>query len=86
MTWNPTFYDQDNAWCKKIYNPVQKVLSCRVYHEEERKVFELEADCAPALEFLLHRYPAYVPVASLPLDSDEEKVIYCLIYDYMNLL
>ncbi|XP_076802755.1 ribosomal oxygenase 1-like isoform X1 [Clavelina lepadiformis] len=46
----------------------------RVYHEEERKFFELEADCAPALEFLLHRYPAYVPVASLPLDSDEEKV------------
>ncbi|XP_078489978.1 ribosomal oxygenase 1-like [Ciona intestinalis] len=59
-------------------NSVVQVFHCvqnpRVYHQEEKKTFEILRQFAPALEFLIHKYPCYVTVGSLPLDSNEDKV------------
>jgi len=46
----------------------------REYHEVEEQFLELEEDQAPALEFLITSYPAYVKVEELPLDNIEDKM------------
>uniref|UniRef100_H2ZFB8 Bifunctional lysine-specific demethylase and histidyl-hydroxylase n=1 Tax=Ciona savignyi TaxID=51511 RepID=H2ZFB8_CIOSA len=61
-------------------NSVVQVYHCvqnsRIYHSEEKKSFEMDEDCAPALEHLINSYPSYVTVNSLPLRTDEDKVRY----------
>uniref|UniRef100_A0A3Q3X5F1 Bifunctional lysine-specific demethylase and histidyl-hydroxylase n=1 Tax=Mola mola TaxID=94237 RepID=A0A3Q3X5F1_MOLML len=46
----------------------------RVYHKEEPKSFEIDAEHTDAMEFLIHSYPKFVTVGSLPCDSAEDKV------------
>ncbi len=62
--------------------------SCRIYHnldngkiykEKEPQYLECELDTAPAIEFLINKYPKYVTVEELPLSTVEEKVSYFFI-------
>ncbi|XP_030628508.1 ribosomal oxygenase 1 [Chanos chanos] len=46
----------------------------RVYHKEEPKSIEIKAEYTDAMEFLIHSYPKFVPVNSLPCESPEDKV------------
>lgn len=46
----------------------------RVWHEVEPRSFEIKPNLAPAVEFLLHSYPEYKEIDSLPLDTIDEKV------------
>ncbi|XP_022073138.2 ribosomal oxygenase 1 isoform X2 [Acanthochromis polyacanthus] len=46
----------------------------RVYHKEELKSFEVKAEHTDAMEFLIHSYPNFVTVGSLPCDSVQEKI------------
>ncbi|XP_058235183.1 ribosomal oxygenase 1 isoform X3 [Hemibagrus wyckioides] len=46
----------------------------RVYHKEEPKSLEINAEHTDAVEFLIHSYPKFISVSSLPCDSAEEKV------------
>ncbi|KAJ3606869.1 hypothetical protein NHX12_026387 [Muraenolepis orangiensis] len=46
----------------------------RVYHKEELKSFEIKAEYADGIEFLIHSYPKFVSVQSVPCGSVEEKI------------
>ncbi|TSK58200.1 Ribosomal oxygenase 1 [Bagarius yarrelli] len=46
----------------------------RVYHKEEPKSMEINAEHTDAVEFLIHSYPKFITVASLPCDTAEDKV------------
>uniref|UniRef100_A0A3P8XTE7 Bifunctional lysine-specific demethylase and histidyl-hydroxylase n=1 Tax=Esox lucius TaxID=8010 RepID=A0A3P8XTE7_ESOLU len=46
----------------------------RVYHKEEPKSFEIKPEHTDATEFLIHAYPKFVTVGSLPCESAEDKV------------
>ncbi|XP_037607325.1 ribosomal oxygenase 1 [Sebastes umbrosus] len=46
----------------------------RVYHKEELKSFEIKVEHTDAVEFLIHSYPKFVTVGSLPCGSAEEKI------------
>ncbi|TKS75499.1 Ribosomal oxygenase 1 [Collichthys lucidus] len=46
----------------------------RVYHKEEPKSFEINAEHTDAIEFLIHSYPKFVTVGSFPGDSAEDRV------------
>nr|XP_029131874.1 ribosomal oxygenase 1 isoform X2 [Labrus bergylta] len=46
----------------------------RVYHKEEPKSFEMNAEHTDAMEFLIHSYPKFVTVGSFPCDSAEDKI------------
>ncbi|XP_078505400.1 ribosomal oxygenase 1 [Lissotriton helveticus] len=46
----------------------------RVYHQEEPKYIEVDLQDADAVEFLIHSYPKYVPVNSLPCETLHEKI------------
>ncbi|XP_059212427.1 ribosomal oxygenase 1 [Centropristis striata] len=46
----------------------------RVYHKEELKSFEINAEHTDAVEFLIHSYPKFVTVGSFPCDSAEDKI------------
>ncbi|XP_026197165.1 ribosomal oxygenase 1 [Anabas testudineus] len=46
----------------------------RVYHKEELKSFEIKPEHTDAIEFLIHSYPKFVTVGSLPCDAAKEKV------------
>ncbi|KAG8011429.1 Ribosomal oxygenase 1 [Nibea albiflora] len=46
----------------------------RVYHKEELKSFEINAEHTDAIEFLIHSYPKFVTVGSFPCDSAEDRV------------
>uniref|UniRef100_A0A7N6BTN2 Bifunctional lysine-specific demethylase and histidyl-hydroxylase n=1 Tax=Anabas testudineus TaxID=64144 RepID=A0A7N6BTN2_ANATE len=41
----------------------------RVYHKEELKSFEIKPEHTDAIEFLIHSYPKFVTVGSLPCDA-----------------
>uniref|UniRef100_A0A8C1Q9J1 Bifunctional lysine-specific demethylase and histidyl-hydroxylase n=1 Tax=Cyprinus carpio TaxID=7962 RepID=A0A8C1Q9J1_CYPCA len=43
----------------------------RVYHKEEPKSIEMKAEHIDAMEFLIHSYPKFVSVASLPCERME---------------
>ncbi|XP_018590816.2 ribosomal oxygenase 1 [Scleropages formosus] len=49
------------------------VDNSRVYHKEELKSFEVLPEHTDAMEFLIHSYPDFVSVGSLPCDSFKEK-------------
>ncbi|XP_059354162.1 ribosomal oxygenase 1 [Carassius carassius] len=46
----------------------------RVYHKEEPKSIEMKAEHIDAMEFLIHSYPNFVSVASLPCETMEAKM------------
>ncbi|XP_024276430.1 ribosomal oxygenase 1-like [Oncorhynchus tshawytscha] len=46
----------------------------RVYHKEEPKSVEIKAEHTDAMEFLIHAYPKFVTVGSLPCKLAEDKV------------
>ncbi|KAG5847060.1 ribosomal oxygenase 1 [Anguilla rostrata] len=46
----------------------------RVYHKEEPKNFEIRDEHTDAMEFLIHSYPKFVSVGSLPCDSFDNKM------------
>ncbi|XP_071441424.1 ribosomal oxygenase 1-like [Hetaerina americana] len=47
----------------------------REYHGiDEPQFIELSAELAPAVEFLIHSYPAFISLDDLPLDQLEDKV------------
>ncbi|XP_013875429.1 ribosomal oxygenase 1 [Austrofundulus limnaeus] len=46
----------------------------RVYHKEELKSFEIQTEHTDAVEFLIHSYPDFVTVGSLPCDSAQNKI------------
>ncbi|KAB5539983.1 hypothetical protein PHYPO_G00095660 [Pangasianodon hypophthalmus] len=46
----------------------------RVYHKEEPKSIEINAEHTDAVEFLIHSYPKFVTISTLPCDSTEDKV------------
>ncbi|OCT79861.1 ribosomal oxygenase 1 [Xenopus laevis] len=46
----------------------------RIYHREEPKYMEIAAEHVEAIEYLIHSYPKYVPVGSLPCDQEEDKL------------
>ena len=45
-----------------------------------KNVFSFTSQAAPAVEYLIHSYPEFVSVDSLPYCSVTEKVGYCTIY------
>ncbi|XP_071794845.1 ribosomal oxygenase 1-like isoform X2 [Asterias amurensis] len=53
----------------RIYHTLE---NSRVYHQKEAQYFEIPAETAPAVEYLLHRYPKFTSVGSLPLEDDWE--------------
>lgn len=46
----------------------------RVYHKEELKSFEINPEHTDAVEFLIHSYPDFVTVESLPCDSAQDRI------------
>lgn len=63
----------------RVYHNLE---NARVYHGKEPQFIEITADLAPAVEFLLHSYPEYVSVDSLPPTTVEERVeIANILYD-----
>lgn len=46
----------------------------REYHRDEPQFLEVSMENAPAIETLIHTYPSYVPIESLPLQDDGEKM------------
>ncbi|XP_026097179.1 ribosomal oxygenase 1-like isoform X2 [Carassius auratus] len=46
----------------------------RVYHKAEPKSIEMKAEHIDAMEFLIHSYPKFVSVASLPCETMEAKM------------
>ncbi|XP_034555883.1 ribosomal oxygenase 1 [Notolabrus celidotus] len=46
----------------------------RVYHKEEPKSFEIQSEHTDAIEFLIHSYPKFVTVGSLPSGSAEDRI------------
>uniref|UniRef100_A0A4W4F4P2 Bifunctional lysine-specific demethylase and histidyl-hydroxylase n=1 Tax=Electrophorus electricus TaxID=8005 RepID=A0A4W4F4P2_ELEEL len=46
----------------------------RVYHKDEPKSIEIKVEHTDAVEFLIHTYPEFVPVCSLPCETAEDKV------------
>lgn len=50
------------------------VENSRVYHKEVTKSFEVKPEFTDSIEFLLHSYPKFVTVSSLPCQTAEEKI------------
>uniref|UniRef100_A0A672GHK6 Bifunctional lysine-specific demethylase and histidyl-hydroxylase n=1 Tax=Salarias fasciatus TaxID=181472 RepID=A0A672GHK6_SALFA len=46
----------------------------RVYHKEELQSCEIKPELTDAVEFLIHSYPHFVKVESLPCDSVQDRV------------
>ncbi|KAL4237783.1 hypothetical protein ACF0H5_002495 [Mactra antiquata] len=68
---------EDDSVC--IYHNLE---NARVYHGREPQFIEISPELAPAVEFLLHSYPEYVSVDSLPSPSVDENVeIASVLYD-----
>ncbi|XP_050738942.1 ribosomal oxygenase 1-like isoform X2 [Eriocheir sinensis] len=55
----------------KIYHCLENT---REYHQEDPQFFVMSHEHAPAVEALIHTYPKYVTVESLPVEGDDEKM------------
>lgn len=55
----------------KIYHCLE---NSREYHQEEPQFFEMSHEHAPAVEALIHTYPKYIKVETLPVEGDDEKM------------
>uniref|UniRef100_A0A8C6S380 Bifunctional lysine-specific demethylase and histidyl-hydroxylase n=1 Tax=Neogobius melanostomus TaxID=47308 RepID=A0A8C6S380_9GOBI len=47
----------------------------RVYHKEEIKSLEVKVEHTDAIEFLIHAYPKFVSVGSIPSDSSKASIL-----------
>ncbi|KAK3092611.1 hypothetical protein FSP39_004927 [Pinctada imbricata] len=55
----------------------------RVYHETDPNFFDIPPECALGVEYLIHKYPAYVTVDSLPLSTVEQKIdVATMLYEH----
>ncbi|XP_033874863.2 ribosomal oxygenase 1 [Acipenser ruthenus] len=54
-----------------LYHTVE---NSRVYHKEEPKFFEVDPEHTDSVEFLIHSYPTYVTVESLPCEIPDDKI------------
>ncbi|XP_064623447.1 ribosomal oxygenase 1-like [Lineus longissimus] len=55
----------------RIYHSLENT---RVFCEKEPQFIDVSSEVAPAVEFLIHQYPKYVPIDSLPLETIVEKI------------
>lgn len=55
----------------KIYHSMENSLE---YHGEALQCIEIPLEQAPAVEHLIHSYPAFTSVSDLPLDDDLDKI------------
>ncbi|CAL9692691.1 unnamed protein product [Knipowitschia caucasica] len=46
----------------------------RVYHKDELKSLEVQVENTDAIEYIIHSYPKFVSVESVPMDSTEDKI------------
>ncbi|XP_004550525.1 ribosomal oxygenase 1 isoform X2 [Maylandia zebra] len=46
----------------------------RVYHKEQLKSFEIKPEYTDTVEFLIHSYPGFVTVGSLPCESAQDRI------------
>ncbi|XP_054706568.1 ribosomal oxygenase 1-like [Uloborus diversus] len=70
---------------KRIFRMVFEEDSVRLYHtlanskeykENEIKYVEADETLIPAVQFLLHSFPNYIEVADLPLETDNDKLLF----------
>ncbi|CAN9507904.1 unnamed protein product [Ophioblennius macclurei] len=68
------------AGCARLCSEGDAVHLCyitsnsRVYHKEELKSCEIKPELTDAVEFLIHSYPHFVKVESLPCDSVQDRI------------
>lgn len=68
------------AGCARLCSDGDTVHLCyttsnsRVYHKEELKSCEIKPELTDAVEFLIHSYPHFVKVESLPCDSVQDRI------------
>lgn len=55
----------------RIYHSLENT---RLYHEIEPTFIQISSEVAPAVEYLIHSYPKYVTVESLPLPSIDQRI------------
>ncbi|XP_046577340.1 bifunctional lysine-specific demethylase and histidyl-hydroxylase NO66-like [Haliotis rubra] len=55
----------------RIYHCLE---NSRVYHGNEPQFIEILAEAAPAVEYLIHAYPEYIAIDSLPLDNLQDRI------------
>jgi len=56
-----------------VYHNVQNPL-IRIHAADEAKYFEISADAAMGIDYLLDTFPAYVAVSSIPLPNNDQKM------------
>ncbi|XP_032441462.1 ribosomal oxygenase 1 isoform X1 [Xiphophorus hellerii] len=67
------------AGCARLYGGdavhlCYTIDNSRVYHKEEPKSIEIQTEHTDAVEFLIHSYPNFVTVGTLPCDSVQDKI------------
>ncbi|XP_005989782.1 ribosomal oxygenase 1 isoform X2 [Latimeria chalumnae] len=62
------------------------VENSRVYHKGEPKYLEIDPEFTDGVEFLIHSYPNYVSVHSLPCETENDKISLALILFEKGLL
>lgn len=68
----------------RIYHSLD---NARVYHGSELQFIDISAETGPAVEYLIHSYPEFVTIDSLPLATLDEKVATAsVLYDHGLLL
>ncbi|XP_052104474.1 ribosomal oxygenase 1-like isoform X2 [Mytilus californianus] len=68
----------------RIYHSLDNT---RIYHGSDPQYIEISAEAGPAVEYLIHSYPEYVAIDSLPLGTLDEKIaIASVLYDHGLLL
>lgn len=68
----------------RIYHTLD---NARVYHGNEPQFINISAEAGPAVEFLIHSYPEFVTIDSLPLATLDEKIaIASMLYEHGVLL
>ncbi|XP_074662230.1 ribosomal oxygenase 1-like [Tubulanus polymorphus] len=55
----------------RVYHSLE---NARVYQEKDIQLVEISAEVAPAVEFLMHKYPYFVTVDELPLENLTDKM------------
>jgi len=56
-----------------VYHNVQNPL-IRIHASDEAKYFEISPDIAIGVDYLLAKFPAYVPISSIPLPHEKDKM------------
>ncbi|XP_072302404.1 ribosomal oxygenase 1 [Eucyclogobius newberryi] len=58
-----------------VVNLYYTTNNSRVYHKEEIKSFQVKVENTDAIEFLIHSYPKFVTVGSVPCDSADDRIV-----------